>query len=41
MMREIGDKISADTQNITFEALKKYIKKQLTESIIKLLQKYR
>ena len=32
MMREIRDKISAETQNMSFEELKAYIKKQLAES---------
>jgi CO dehydrogenase/acetyl-CoA synthase beta subunit len=29
MMREIRDKISSETENMTFEELKAYIKKQL------------
>ncbi len=32
MMRDIRDKISAETQNMSFDELKAYIKKQLTES---------
>lgn len=32
MMREARDKISVETQNMTFEELKAYIKKQLSES---------
>ena len=31
MMRDIRDKISSETQNMTFEELKEYIKKQLSE----------
>lgn len=31
MMREIRDKISIETQNMTFEELKAYIKKRLAE----------
>ena len=37
MMRDIRDKISAETQNLTFEELKAYIKKQLTDSKTKLV----
>jgi hypothetical protein len=37
MMREIRDKISSDTQNMTFEELKAYIKLQLSESKTKLI----
>lgn len=37
MMREIRDKISQETQNMTFEQLKAYIKAKLTESNSKLL----
>ncbi len=33
MMREIRDKISAETQNMTFEELKAYIDKKLSESL--------
>ncbi|MBA2407077.1 MAG: hypothetical protein H0V65_03665 [Chitinophagales bacterium] len=32
MMREIRDRISAETQNMTFEELKAYIDKQLSIS---------
>ncbi len=32
MMREIRDKISRETQGMTFEALKAYINAQLTET---------
>lgn len=35
MMREIRDKISAETQNMTFEELKKYIDSRIKESGIK------
>lgn len=31
MMREIRNKIGAETQNMTFDELKAYIKNQLTE----------
>lgn len=31
MMREIRDKISLETQNMTFEELKAYIKQRLTD----------
>lgn len=37
MMREIRDRISAETQNMSFEELKAYIKNQLTESKAKLI----
>ena len=37
MMRDIREKISADTENMTFEELKAYIKKQLAESKTKLI----
>jgi len=37
MMRDIRDKISAETQNMTFEELKAYIKQKLDESNIKLV----
>ncbi len=37
MMREIRDKISSETQNMTFEELKDYIKKKLTESKTKIV----
>ena len=32
MMRDIRDKISSETQNMTFEELKAYIKKSLTRT---------
>lgn len=32
MMREIRDKISAETQNMTFEELKKYIEARIKNS---------
>ena len=37
MMREIRDKISAETQNMTFEELKAYINQQLSQSKTKLI----
>ena len=37
MMREIRDKISDETQNMTFEELKAYINRKLSESKIKLI----
>ena len=37
MMRDIRDKISAETQNMTFEELKAYIKKQLVVNKTKLV----
>lgn len=37
MMREIRDKISSETQNMTFEELKAYIKQQLADSKTKLV----
>lgn len=36
MMREIRDKISAETQNMSFTELKDYINKKLTENKNKL-----
>jgi len=39
MMREIRDKISSDTQNMTFEQLQAYIKQQLSKSKTKLIGK--
>lgn len=36
MMRDIREKISSETQNMTFEELKAYIKKQLSENKSKL-----
>jgi len=35
MMRDIRDKVSAETQNMTFEELKEYIKKKIQESKLK------
>ena len=35
MMRDIRDKISTETQNMSFEQLKAYIKAKLAESKIK------
>ena len=37
MMRDIRSKISAETQNMTFDELKAYIKKQLAASKTKLV----
>jgi hypothetical protein len=37
MMREIRDKISAETENMTFQELKAYIKNQLAKSKTKLV----
>ncbi|MBK7036712.1 MAG: hypothetical protein IPI31_15575 [Bacteroidetes bacterium] len=37
MMRDIRDKISSDTQNMTFDELKNYIKQQLTDSKSKIV----
>ena len=37
MMRDIRDKISAETQNMTFDELKAYIKQQLADSKSKLI----
>lgn len=37
MMRDIREKISLETQNMTFEELKAYIKQKLTESKTKLV----
>lgn len=37
MMREIRDKISEETQNMTFEQLKTYIQDKLTENNAKLV----
>jgi hypothetical protein len=37
MMREIRDKISSDTQNMTFDELKAYIKQQLADNKAKLV----
>jgi hypothetical protein len=38
MMREIRDKISAETQNMTFEELKAYISKKLSAGKTKLTE---
>jgi len=35
MMRDIRDKVSADTQNMTFGELKKYIQSKIKESNLK------
>lgn len=37
MMREIRDKISSETQNMSFDELKAYIKEKLAESKTKLV----
>ena len=37
MMRDIRDKISAETQNMTFDELKSYINQKLTDSKTKLI----
>lgn len=37
MMREIRDKISVETQNMSFEELKAYINKKLADSKTKLV----
>ncbi|HRZ42352.1 MAG TPA: hypothetical protein P5228_06575 [Bacteroidales bacterium] len=37
MMREIRDRISQETQNMTFEQLKAYIKENLTKNKAKLV----
>jgi hypothetical protein len=37
MMREIRDKISSETQNMTFEELKDYVKQKLSENKTKLV----
>lgn len=37
MMREIRDKISQETENMTFEQLKAYIKEKLTKNNTKLV----
>ena len=37
MMREVRDKVSQETQNMTFEQLKTYIKIKLTENNVKLI----
>ena len=35
MMREIREKVSSETQDMSFEELKKYLKKQIAESKLK------
>ena len=35
MMREIRDKVSSETQDMSFEELIKYLKKQIAESKLK------
>ena len=37
MMRDIRDKISSDTQNMTFDELKAYINQRLTDSKAKIV----
>ena len=37
MMREIRDKISSETQNMTYEELKEYIRQKLSENNSKLV----
>jgi len=37
MMREMRDQISQETQNMTFEQLKQYIKVKLAENNVKLI----
>ncbi len=37
MMREIREKISSETQNMTFDELKAYIKQRLADSKTKLV----
>jgi hypothetical protein len=37
MMRDIRNKISSETQDMTFEELKAYIKKQLADNKVKLI----
>lgn len=37
MMREIRDKISSETQNMTFDELQSYIKKRLADNKTKLV----
>ena len=37
MMREIREKISSETQNMTFEELEAYIKQKLTDNKTKLI----
>jgi len=37
MMREIRNQISVETQNMTFEELKRYIKAELSKNKVKLV----
>lgn len=37
MMRDIRDKITSETQNMTFDELKAYIKQKLSDDKIKLV----
>lgn len=37
MMRDIRDKVSAETQNMSFDELKAYIKKKLADNKTKLV----
>jgi len=37
MMREIRDQISSETQNMTFDELKTYVKQKLTDNKTKLV----
>ena len=37
MMREIRDKISSETQNMTFEEMKNYIETRLKKSGVKII----
>lgn len=37
MMREIKDKISSETQNMTFDELKEYVKQKLDNNKTKLI----
>ena len=39
MMREIRDKISLETQNMSFDELKTYVKKKLTDNNSKIIGK--
>ena len=39
MMRDIRDKISSETQNMTFDELKAYIKQKLADSKIAIIDK--
>ncbi|HTN22016.1 MAG TPA: hypothetical protein VL125_16170 [Pelobium sp.] len=40
MMREIRDKVSSETQNMTFDELKAYIKQKLNDSKTRLVGKH-